>query len=53
MSKGWKCNGMDVCAAFLQGKQIDRDVFVEPPPESKSSDVVWKLNGRLEIKQLD
>ena len=42
--KGWICNGIDVKAAFLQGKHIDSDVYIEPPPEIEKKDMVWKLN---------
>ena len=31
VSKGWTCNSIDVKVAFLQGRQIDREVFIEPP----------------------
>ena len=44
VSKGWICNGIDVKAAFLQGKHIERDVYIEPPPEIEKKDMVWKLN---------
>ena len=43
-SKGWRCNGIDVKAAFLQGKTIDRDVYIKPPPEIESQNILWKLN---------
>ena len=43
-SKGWRCNGIDVKAAFLQGKTIDRDVYIKPPPEIESQSILWKLN---------
>ena len=43
MTKRWKCNSIDVRAAFLQGKQIERDVFIKPPPEVESKNI-WKLN---------
>ncbi|XP_066911985.1 uncharacterized protein [Clytia hemisphaerica] len=43
MTNGWKCNSIDVRAAFLQGKQIDRDVFIKPPPEVENKNI-WKLN---------
>ena len=44
MSKGWVCNSTDVKAAFLQGKEIDGDLFIEPPPECEKQNVIWKLN---------
>ena len=42
-SNKWKFNSMDVKTAFLQGKLIERDVFVKPPKESETN-VLWKLN---------
>ena len=30
-------------AAFLQGKTIDRDVFIKPPPETGCKGYIWKL----------
>ena len=34
---------MDVETAFLQGKDLTRDIFVKPPREA-NTDSVWKLN---------
>ena len=39
----WKCNSLDVKAAFLQGDSIQRDVFIRPPKEF-SAGKLWKLN---------
>ena len=39
----WKCETVDVKAAFLQGKSIERDVFVVQPSEVKEDGVIWKL----------
>ena len=39
----WTCETVDVKAAFLQGKTIERDVFVMPPFEAKEDGVIWKL----------
>ena len=44
VSKGWESNGIDVKAAFLQGKAIDRDVYIKPPPEFEKHNTLWKLN---------
>lgn len=41
-SFGWKCQSVDVRCAFLQGKMIDRDVFVRPPPEFENG-MIWRL----------
>ena len=43
-SKGWDINSLDVKAAFLQGKEIDRDVCLKPPKEAKCPGILWKLN---------
>ena len=39
----WKINSIDIKAAFLQGKQINRDVFLRPPKESQCNGKLWKL----------
>ena len=41
--KEWKCNAINVKDAFLQGKPIERDVFVDFAAESKAANVIWKL----------
>ena len=33
----------DIKSAFLQGKSLDREVFVLPPPEAKLKGKLWKL----------
>ena len=43
-SNEWICNSIDIKSAFLQGKQIDRTVFLIPPPEFQEPNVIWKLN---------
>ena len=40
----WPCHSIDIKAAFLQGKPIEREIFLNPPPEVKQDGVVWKLN---------
>lgn len=41
----YKIHTIDIKAAFLQGKCIDRVIYVEPPKEFASEgSVVWKLN---------
>ena len=42
-SKGWEMNSLDVRAAFLQGKELERDVYMKPPKEAKSPGKLWKL----------
>ena len=42
-SKDWKINSIDIKVAFLQGKQIDREVFLKPPKEGNCQGKLWKL----------
>ena len=42
-SYGWKIHSMDIKAAFLQGKPIDRELFLKPPKEAKANGKLWKL----------
>lgn len=41
---GWKCETIDIKASFLQGRQLNRDIFIMPPIEIKGDGVIWKLN---------
>ena len=41
-SNSWTVNSLDVKAAFLQGKGIERLVFVKPPKEANTNKL-WKL----------
>ena len=43
-SEGWKCEIIDIKAAFLQGQQLERDIFLIPPEEVKEDGMIWKLN---------
>ena len=40
----WDLETIDIKAAFLQGKGVDRDIYVVPPKEIKEEGVIWKLN---------
>ena len=42
-SHSWKVNSLDVKTAFLQGCEIDRDVFIRPPIEANAKGI-WRLN---------
>ena len=39
----WKCQTIDIKAAFLQGKEIEREVYLRPPSEVKIPGYIWKL----------
>ena len=42
-ANGWKLEAKDYRSAFLQGEQLDRELFIEPPLEARIPGVVWKL----------
>ena len=47
-SKKWIIRTTDIKSAFLQSKDLDRDVYIKPPKEANVSEgVVWKLNKPL------
>ncbi|CAL4096203.1 unnamed protein product [Meganyctiphanes norvegica] len=41
-SKRWSCNTVDVKSAYLQGDNIEREIFLKPPPEFNNGNL-WKL----------
>ena len=43
-SNNWKIETIDIKAAFLQGKELEREVFVLPPKDVREDGVIWKLN---------
>jgi len=38
---------IDIRAAFLQAKQLDKEVFLQPPNIIKREGYIWKLKKRL------
>ena len=42
----WKVCSLDIKAAFLQGRQLQREVYVKPPPEFGTG-ILWKLNKAM------
>ena len=42
-SSKWTIQSIDITSAFLQGKEMDREVYLIPPPEYKTKGVLWKL----------
>lgn len=47
-SQSWTLKTTDIKSAFLQGKPLDRDVFLKPPKEADLPDgKVWKLKRCL------
>ena len=43
----FKLASVDICAAFLHIKVLDREVYVEPPLDFKNQGIVWKSNKPL------
>ena len=44
----WHCFSIDIKTAFLQKKNIDRDVYVKPSKEAECNvNVLWKLNTTI------
>jgi len=39
----WQLRTIDIPAAFLQGREIDRTIYVLPPPEVAKAGIIWKL----------
>ena len=46
-NEGFELSAVDIRAAFLQSKTLDRDVFVEPPKDLKKPNIVWRLKKPL------
>ena len=38
-----QCQTTDIKAAFLQGTDIQRDIYVKPPKEANCPNSLWKL----------
>ena len=47
VKSNFKLAPVNIRAAFLQSRTLDRDVFVEPPPDIKKQGVIWKLKKPL------
>ena len=45
--QGWTMRSTDIKSAFLQSKEMTRQVYVEPPKEANNDDYVWKLKKCL------
>ena len=46
-TEGWDISTTDITSAFLQGSQMDRDVYVKPPKEANMPNKLWLLNKCL------
>ena len=46
-TKGWKIKSGDVKNTYLQGEELNREVFMEPPQEAKNDRINWKLRKSI------
>ena len=46
-NEGFKLRSIDIRAAFLQAKCLDREVYMEPPKDVKKEGKIWKLKKPL------
>ena len=46
-NESFELESVDIKAAFLQSKVLDRDVFLEPPKDLKKEGIIWKLKKPL------
>ena len=42
-----KLASVDIRAAFLQSRTLDRDVFMLPPPNIRKPGIIWRLKKPL------
>ena len=42
-NEGWIIETIDIKAAFLQSRTINRNVYILPPPEARQDGILWKL----------
>ena len=42
-NNNWPIETIDIKAAFLQGRPIERDVYITPPSEAEISGKIWRL----------
>ena len=46
-NEGFKLRSIDIRAAFLQAKGLDREVYMEPPKDVKKEGKIWKLKKTI------
>ena len=39
----WQINSLDISSAFLQGNEIEREVYLRPPADVCTKDQIWRL----------
>ena len=46
-NEGFDLTSVDIRAAFLQSREMDREVFIEPPRDIKKEGSIWRLKKPL------
>merc|ERR1712148_99189 len=46
-NEGFKLRSVDIRAAFLQAKTLEREIFLLPPRDVKNEGLLWKLKKPL------
>ena len=46
-NEDFKLRKIDIRAAFLQAKQLDREMFMQPPKDIKKEGYIWRLKKPL------
>ena len=46
-NQDFKLRSIDIRAAFLQARELNRDVFLMPPKDIRKEGYVWKLKKPL------
>ena len=49
-SRNWSLNPIDITITFLQGKMIDRDIFIAPPIEASPKNKLQKLEKCIQFE---
>ena len=51
-NENFTIRALDVTNAFLQGKPLEREVFVEPPKDLKKPGIIWKPKKTVYDKKI-
>ena len=43
VNEKFKLRSIDIWAAFLQAKELEREIYMVPPKDVKKESVLWKL----------
>ena len=47
-NEGFKLRSIDIRAAFLQARELDRDVYLLPPKDIRKEGYIWRLKKPLQ-----